>query len=299
MHKPKVRAFRIELAICIGAPLLVLAVIAIFGYGHIRSLRGEIAQRESVLDEIPVVEHRLQVAEQLLAPYRVRNGGKDKSGELSQQVSGLATEHGIKVKTVNAEKVMVPGSPHSLDYNLAMTGEGLGAILIHLIDSLDEPAQCVKVASLRLRPKTLRPIPVYDADLQFHYRFLPSQSLDGIAPTGNCHAQFNKLGVSLEALKKVAKEKKTLLDLTRLEMRSQPSSQELVRETPEAPISFKLNGIAEDGHRPLALTDRGVFGVGDSIDGYRVITVTKDHIVVEGRLGRRVLVTLYRNGETP
>lgn len=298
MARQKVRAFRVELAICIGAPLVVLAVIALVGYGRLGGLRGEIAQREAILDGIPVIENRLAVAEQVLGLYRLKNGGKDTSGELSQQVSALAAEHGIKVKSVNSEKVADPESPHSLDYRLAIAGEGAYGAGIRLLDSLEDPVQCVKIASLRLRPKTLLPVPSYDAEVQFQYRFLPLKAREGVAGGGDCREQFAKLGNVLDALKGV-RGKKTILDMTRLEKRSQAASRVPVVVVPEVPIAFRLNGIAADGQKPLALTDRGVFGVGDSIDGYRVIAVEKDRLIVEGRRGGQVIINLYRNGETP
>lgn len=299
MAKPKFRAFRFELAICIGAPLVVLLAIAIPGYVHIRSVKSDIRAREVLLDEIPVMERRLLVVSQMLAPYRVKNGGKDKIGELQQQVNKLAEEQGVKVKSVNAEKVAVPDSPSSMDYQVSLAGEGGLVGTIRMMDALDQPVQCLKVASVKLRAKSILPHPVYDAEWLFQYRFIPSKTVEEKAPRGGVAQPFQKLGDAVEAMKGLGKGRGRALDMARLESRMTAVAKEPEPVIPETPVSFRLHGIAEDGRGSLALTDRGVFGVGDSIDGYRVIQVAKDHIIVQSRQGRRELVPLYTNEANP
>ena len=298
MAKPRVRAFWFELAICIGAPLVVLLAIAIPGYYHIRNVKNEIRQRTALLDEIPVIEHRLSVVKQALAPFRVKNGGKDKSGELSQQVNKSAVDEGIKVKAVNSEKVVIPESPNSLDYRVTASGEGGLSSVIRMMDALDQPVQCLKVASVKLRAKSILPRPVYDAEWQFQYRYLPSKTAVAMAPAGGVAEPLKRLGVSVDALKSLGKDKGKLLDTAKLESRK-AAVQAPVALVSDTPVSFTLHGIAEDGRGSLALTDRGVVGVGDSIDGYRIITVAKDHIVVESKQGRRELVPLYTSEAKP
>lgn len=299
MAKPKVRAFRFELVLCVVTPIIVLLVIAIPGYLHIRNVKSEIQVRETLLDEIPVIESRLSVVRQLLIPYRVKNGGKDKIGELSQQVNKAAMDQGIKVKAVNAEKVVLAESPYSMDYRVSLGGEGGLVGMIRTMDALDQFGQCFKVASMRMRLKSSQPQPVYDAEWQFQYRYIPSKSGEAGFAGGLGPEQFKRLGVAMDAIKGFGKGKGSLLDTSKLENRNVSVAQETAPVAPEVPVSFKLHGVAEDGRGPLALTDRGVFGVGDSIDGYKIIKVEKDHIVVANRQGRREIVSLYTSESTP
>lgn len=298
MAKPRVRAFWFELAICIGAPLVVLLAIAIPGTSHIRTVKNDIRQREALLNEIPAIEHRLLGAKQALDPYRAKNGGKDKSGELSQLVNKAAVDEGIKVKAVNSEKVVIPESLNSLDYRVTASGEGGLSSVIRMMDALDQPIQCFKVASVKLRAKSILPRPVYDAEWQFQYRYLPAKTAVAMAPAGGVAELLKRLGVAVDTLNGLGKDKGKLLDTAKLASRK-AAVQESIAVVPDTPLSFKLHGIAEDGRGSLALTDRGVFGVGDSVDGYRIITVAKDHIIVESKQGRRELISLYKSEVNP
>lgn len=67
----------------------------------------------------------------------------------------------------------------------------------------------------------------------------------------------------------------------------------------EAPPAFRLTGIVRDGNRPLAMTDRGLVGVGDSVDGFRIRTIGNDYITVESPTGRKTRVTLYKSEAEP
>lgn len=299
MAKPKIRAFRFELAICIGVPMVVLLAIAIPGYVHIRTVKKEIQIQQSLLDEIPVIDSRLSMMKKILVSYRVKNGGKDKIGELSQLVNKTAVDQNIKVKSVNAEKVVLPDSPHSMDYHVAMGGECGLVGAIRMMDALDLNTYCSKVASLKMRAKSFMPQPVYDADWQFQYRYLPSKISEVGAPAGGGAEMLKKLGVAIDELNGFGKDKGTVLNTARLESRKVVVAQEPVPVEPEQPITFRLNGIAEDGRGSLALTDRGVFGVGDTIDGYKIVKVAKDHIVVESKKGRREIVSLYKSEASP
>jgi hypothetical protein len=299
MAKPKMRAFRFELAICIGVPIVVLLAIAIPGYFHIRTVKNEIQMQQSLLDEIPVIDSRLSMMKKILVSYRVKNGGKDKIGELSQLVNKTAIDQNIKVKSVNAEKVVLPDSSHSMDYHVAMSGEGGLVGAIRMMDTLDQNTLCFKVASLKMRAKSFMPQPVYDAEWQFQYRYLPSKISEARAPSGGGAELFKRMGVAIDELNGFGKDKGTVLNTAKLESRKVVVTQEPVFVEPEKPMLFRLNGIAEDGRGPLALTDRGVFGVGDSIDGCKIVKVAKDHIVVESKKGRREMVSLYKSEASP
>lgn len=295
MSKPKMRSFQIELAICIGAPLVVLLAIAISGASHIRTLKKDIRHREALLDEIPSIEQRLAAANQVMAPFRFNNGAKDKSGELSQQVNKAAMDEGIRVKVVNAEKAVYPESPYSLDYQVAMSGEGGMGAMIRMMDALDKPGQSIRVDSVKLMARSILPRPVYEADWQFNFRYIPAVAAQVASPPGSVDMELKRLAVAVDFLKGAGKRAVKVINTAKLESRRVPTAPASIPVAPDAPVSFRLHGVAEDGRGSLAMTDRGVFGEGASVDGYLIIKVAKDHIVVQNKRGQRELIPLYKD----
>lgn len=298
MAKTKVRTFRVELAICLAAPVLVLAVIAIPGYGHIRKLKADIAMREFWLNDIPAIEHQLAAASRVLASYRVSSEGKDKVGELSLMLSRAATEQGVTVKSVMAEKSFAPETPYYLDYRIPLIGEGKLGSVVRTMDGLDQPVQCLRVSLLRLKGRMFQKPRVYDVEWVYQARFVSTSAPEGKMLAGKMEDHLATLNGAIATLETIAKEKKRPLDTGTLDKRDV-----IVPDTPvgvmETPISFRLTGIVRDGNRSLALTDRGVVGVGDSIDGYEITAIGNDGIVVESPTGRKERVFLYKNEAKP
>jgi type II secretory pathway component PulC len=64
-------------------------------------------------------------------------------------------------------------------------------------------------------------------------------------------------------------------------------------EQPRPVALFVLNGIIRDKKNPLAMTDRGLFGVGDTVDGYKILSIADDQVMVQGDSGRQETVKLY------
>lgn len=295
----KAKAVRVELAICLLAPIVALAVIAIPGYGHIRQLKRDVTSQARLLDEIPLQRQGVEAATKALGPYRMRNGGKDKSGELSLQVSQAASREGITIKSVNADKVIPAPSPACVEYRIAMAGEGTLGPVIRVLDELDRPVQCLKVVSFRLRAKAFIPQTLYDVDTVFVSDSLLSTDVAASPLQGGLEARLGRVHEGVLAVEAKGKVRKPVLDTRKIDRRKLEIKEEVAPVLVDAPVGFRLNGVIRDGQKPLALTDRGVFGVGDSIDGYRIIKVADDHIVVMGRLGQQEKVPLYSTEAKP
>lgn len=294
-----VRTMRIELSVCLLAPVFVLALIAITGYGHIARLKREVAAQITSLAEIPLLETRLADAAKALDPYRLKNGGRDRNGELSLYVSQSGALHGMTVKSVIADK-MVPVSPAFMENRIVMGGEGTLGPLIRMLEDLNQPDRCFKVASLRIRARTFTPQTVYDVESVFVADFLGSSGADGTPLSGNLEANLGRLCDGTQAVLAKSKAPKAMLDTHKIDSRKMVAGEKVVPlAVPDETVGFKLQGIIRDGRAPLALTDRGVFGVGDYIDGYRVTKVADEYILVVGRQGRQERVPLYKAEVSP
>jgi hypothetical protein len=299
MTKPKVKAVRIELMICLLAPIVVLVLIALPGFGYVRQLRQEVDKQAAFLDKIPLQESRLKQAAKVLSPYRMLDGGKDLSGELSLQVSQAGTDKGVTIKSVNAEKVVPSPNPAFLEYRITMAGEGSLGAFIRTLEELSRPVKCHKVASLRLRAKTFIPQTIYDVDTVFVSDSLVSLEA-GVSPLSGSQSELlARLREGTLAVEAKANVRPPVLDTRKIDRRKIEIKDEVAPVISDEAVGFRVTGIIQDKRDPLVLLDRGVFGVGDTVDGYKIVNISKDHIVVVGRQGRQELIPLYKNEAKP
>lgn len=63
-----------------------------------------------------------------------------------------------------------------------------------------------------------------------------------------------------------------------------------------APSVFRLQGIAWHPTAPLAIVNKRTVGVGDTVDGRRVESVTREGVVLVGPDGDRLELRLYEPG---
>lgn len=299
MMRLTLRDVRVELALCLLAPALVLAVVMIPGFWQIGKMKGSVAKRSELLSEIPMLEFKLAKSIQALGSYRVHNGGKDKSGELSLQTSQPATEQGVTVKTVNTEKLGPAETPAALDYRVAMSGEGSLTSIICTLGMLERPVQCFKATSVRLRAKTFTPPMAYDIDCIFMSRCLVSRQDELAPPKGGMSEAVKTLDSALVALGSLAKASPPVLDTRRINTRKGIIIEEAEEATPEGPVPFRINGIVRNGRLPLVMTDRGVVAQGAVLDGYRILKIADDHVLVVSPQGRQEKLMLYQAEAQP
>jgi hypothetical protein len=60
---------------------------------------------------------------------------------------------------------------------------------------------------------------------------------------------------------------------------------------PPAPVVLKLNGILFSAHMPVAVINDSIAGVGDQVEGHRVLVIRSDQVIVEKDGARLVMTT--------
>lgn len=292
MRKGKIRLFRVELATCLLVPLMVLLAIFLCGYGYVIREKRAVMRPAALIQEVPLLESRLSLAQKALSNFRMSNGGKE-NGEWSHRVSQAASVKGVAVKSINVEKIVPQIAVSCNDYRIQVCGEGRMAAVVGWLDELDQPARCFRVAQLKMRPLKLGLAQVYEVETVITARAIAMLSSPGEEWPGRIEPALEKLNALIVAINQLAKTKWPELDTRTLDERDRCVKEERPSSTPLAAFSLKLNGIVKDGHTSLALTDRGVFGEGDTLEGYRILKVAADHIVVVEGEGRQTVVRLY------
>jgi hypothetical protein len=294
MRKGKIRLFRVELATCLLVPLAVLLAVIVGGYGYITREKKAVMKPVASLEKVPLLESRLSIAQKSLSSYRMKNGGKE-NGEWSHRVSQAASVKGVGVKSINVEKIVPQISVSCNDYRIQVCGEGRMAAAVGWLDELDQPARCFRVATLKMRPVKLAPNQVYELEAVINARAISMVSSPGEDWSGRIDPALEKLNKLTAAVNQMAKTKWQELDTRILDERDRCAITDKPSSTPLPVLSLKINGIVNDGRKPLALTDRGVFGEGDALDGYRIQKVANDHIVVVDGEGGQTIVRLYKS----
>lgn len=298
MIKPKIKVFRVDLALFFLVPLMVLVLISSIGFSVVGAEKGRVLRARAVLDEVPLLEAHLAAAQKVLGHFRMSNGGKE-NAEWSHRVSRAAASRGVEVKSVNTEKVLPQAVVSCNDYRVQVSGEGRLAAVLGWLDELDQPARCFKVASLKMRAVRVAPHFHYEVESVVNARALTLNSQPGMPLNGSIDGALERLNALVGDANLLVKTKWQELDSSRLEARERVLNDDLPPVVRAPPLVFKLTGIVNDARKPLALTDRGVFGEGDVIGGGRVLRIGDDHIVVENSAGKQVIIQLYHEGVTP
>jgi hypothetical protein len=297
MRKGKIRLFRIELATCLLVPVAVLLLIALVGYGTVVREKAKALRPAGLLEEVPLLESRLAAAHKALGGFRALNGGKE-NGEWSHRVSQAALLKGSTVTSVNVEKISPPAILSCNDYHIQVSGEGRMGAVLGWVDELDQPARCFRVAMLKIRPAKSASSSVYELEMVINARTIAMHSQPGQEWTGPFEPGLAKLNALTVAVNELAKTKWCELDTHVVDAREVRVSEGKVATPVVGPLVLKLTGIVRDGRTPLALTDLGVFGEGEAIDGAKVLHVGVDHIVIVDREGREKVFKLYKNEVT-
>jgi len=298
MNTPKVRFFSIELAICLLVPLVFLIAIILLGYGYVVREKRAVMRQVALMDEVPLLEERLSAAQKSLSCFRMINGGKE-NGEWAHRISQAASFRGVVVKSVNTEKITPQVIVSCNDYRIHVSGEGRMAAVVRWVDEMDQPGRCFKLASLKMRPVKLGPVSGYELETVIQARSITMHSQPGEPLSGRMEPALVKLNELTLAVNELGKTKWQELDTHALDERDVRVNDNTVPITPAVPLALKLNGIVKAEHKPLALTDHGVLGEGDMIDGYRIIHVAADYVVVENGEGHQDVVQLYRTEVNP
>lgn len=61
----------------------------------------------------------------------------------------------------------------------------------------------------------------------------------------------------------------------------------------QAEVTFRLRGIARDGSQPVAFLDDRTLGLGESIDGFKLVEIADESVTLQDERGRKHVVRLY------
>ena len=64
-------------------------------------------------------------------------------------------------------------------------------------------------------------------------------------------------------------------------------------------IAFKLTGIVGNKRAPLVLTSAGVAGLGEEVDGFKVVEIQETSVTFMDKGGRKLKVNLYKDAFGP
>jgi hypothetical protein len=298
MDQSQFRSGRLEFALCIAVPLVALAVTLIPGHWYCRHLSLNLAQRAAWLKKLPVLEGQLATAQQGLRPFAVVGVAGDKASELSLCANQAAETSGFTIRSVNVEKQAGTGSEPWSDYSVMIAGDGSLKSIIRTVDSLQHRSR-LRVAHVGFKADRLVPDVAYGVAMTLLSRNVAFSEKNQMHAFGLpvSMAQIDAMGVRLvqssEALKGREKAMREPLAMQALDSRKTWAGSLAPAEEPLPEVSFNLSGIIRDSKRPLAMTDRGVFGVGDEIDDFTIIAIADDKVTVKSRQGRREVLKLY------
>jgi len=302
MSRGKVRTGQLELVLCLAAPPVVVSIMVLFGFLYERNQARRLAQQDRLMTLIPVLEQKAGSAHQALKPFVSLEGTKDMAADLSLVVSDAAQKYGFAIGSANVEKQVGTGNGSWTDYKLTLSGEGALISLIALLDHLGQPQRRFNVAQVSLKATRLIPEMTCSADLILVSRVMTDQNRDlGIGPLRSitpvvAEELGAKVGEKSELVKSWATAPAVPLSLKQLQDRMDYVPVVPTQVEVEPQVSFRLTGIVREKNFPMIMTDRGVFGVGDEVDGFIIESIGVDKVSLVSKGGRHETVKLYKGG---
>jgi len=303
MNRFSIKSGTLAIAFGVGWPLLLLAAIWIPGGLYCRNGRKEIEEREKRVRYVPKMERQAAEARAALRPFSSANPLGERTAALSLAVNQAAQANGFAARSVNVEKQPGSGTDPWTDCKVSIEGDCTLKSVIGLLDTLEQPQRHLRVRQVILRAKVMASETVYDGDLVFLSRVVPAAQVGmggGGTKDDTSLAKLDELGGRLSVLAADVKAgenaRRAAIATLKLDGRKPVPVPEAA---PDAPVTFTLTGIVRSKDAPMALTDRGVFGLGEEIDGYEFVAIGKDSVTVKNRHGRRVTIPLYRDEAQP
>jgi len=302
MNRGKVKTGHLELAICLAVPLVVVLAMILTGFFYGRKQERRLAQRTALLNLVPELEQKMGAAKKALKPFVAPGVGKDMAADLSLCVSDAAQKHGFTIRSSNVEKQVEPGAGAWTDYKLTLSGEGSLSALIAMLDFLGQPQRRFQAAQISLRTTQLIPETTCSADLVLMSRVVVDRNGEfgvrqvGVTVPSKAEDIGAKLGKATEKVNSWIAEPVTPLSIKNLLNRVAYVAPAPSQVEAEPQVSFRLTGVVGNKTSPVIMTDRGVFGVGDEVDGFKVESISADKVSVISKSGRRETVRLYRAG---
>lgn len=287
------RAGWADVVISVLAPLVVLAAVIIPGRIYCLSKSQSLAAREACIEQVPVMEVQLAEARRVLREFTETEAGVDKASELTLVAEKASQEFGFTTRAANVTKQASPDTERWADYQLMINGGGSLKSIIGMLDYLENPVHRFQAKQVVLKANSIGASSQYEGSVVLSTRVLqpvPAASKPKRAITTaqamEQSERFNRLTIGLKSW--LSEKRDPLLASNSSRTTVNPIAQSL-----KPSRVFVLNGIARDSRNPLAMTDRGVFGIGEKVDGYTIVDISNDQVILSDSNGRREVVTLY------
>lgn len=257
--------------------------------------------RRTRLVQAQQLQGSLTQAREALKPFLGRVNG-EMAASLTLLVEQSATAAGFKARSVNVEKQVGDGAV-STDYRTTVSGEGTFPASVRFLDSLTAPGQPFRVVALSVNVQEFRSEPEYEIDMTLISRSVSAPpeaggtaglTTDGIAAILDRARPLTDRVKGWDHRKRLPLDTKPLAKHVWTVASSEPARQ---AETDVAPVV--LRGIIRDREKPLAMTDSGLFGVGDEINGSRIVAIQDDRVTLLHRNGKRETIKLYADEAKP
>lgn len=299
MSHGKVKTGHWELAICLTVPIVVIAAICLSRFVYCGKQEKLLAQRADLLNLIPVLEQKLGAGQKALMPFVAPGAAKDMAADLSLCVSDAAQRYGLLIRSSSIEKQVGADSGAWADYKMILTGEGPLTSLIAMLDYLGQPQRRFRTVRVNFKTTQLTPETSGLVDLILVSRVMADRSdNNGPAQMGAITLVMaenfgTKLSKSTEGVNAWFAGSAQSLSLKNLQSRATHVPTDTVQIKVESQVSFHLTGVIRDKKSPMIMTDRGLFGVGDEVDGFKIESIGADTVILVSQSGRREILRLY------
>lgn len=296
MNLSKLRSGRVEFAVCILVPIVVLAAIVIPVRRYCLDWNQDLLARQTRLDQAPKMEAELSEACRVLKAFSAPVADGDKAAELTQVAEKAAQDFGFTTGSANAEK-QEGESGSWFDYKVMFNGNGPLKSIIGMLDFLENPERRFQVAQATFRANKFGTGTTYDGSATLLTRtVLPAVTNEtGVAGKSVSTAQVIEQRARLRQVTGSVQSWMTEKRAPVLTLKPKKQAGQTLSGPATRVHLFVLNGIALDGKHPLAMTDRGTFGIGEKVDGYTVVAINDDRVVLVDPNGRRESVRLYKD----
>ncbi len=279
----------------IACPLLILFGFTITAHVRLGRIEEDQARRTALLKTLASVEPALHAGEAAARPFiaAVTSAG-DLTAELTQRASEVAQKSGFVVQSVTVDKPDASAGGCVAGGVLKVQGNGSVSQIERFMDAFESVPMRFSAGEMKLRARSLQP-PVYDATIAIRTcEYTGNKSSpQPVKSDAEMRADMSQLAARLTKGSAAFQDKVAQYSTHRLEMPANPQPGG-ARTSDRNLTGFHLTGIIRHPVNPLALTDDGVKGIGDSVGGGKIVAIGDDSVTIADASGKRLVVRLYQ-----
>lgn len=284
------------LAAFVIIPIVIVVGCAAPAFVYFKRVESDCDRRARLLQVAGDMEKVLQSGQDCVAALVARGpAAGDMNAELTQLANEIGQKSGFAVQSVTVNEQPVTGAGIVAPGLVHVKGSGTLPQLLRFIDAFESQSHRFKIVDLKLGAGTLQPA-VYEATcdimaVQFKAPRFPAASRGDLTinPVPGMRSAGDRLARAAAALNAMAFSRPTL----RIED-AKVASTVTGDSSPSAVFGeLRLYGVVQKAANPLALTDQGVKGIGETVDGGTIAAIDADSVTVVDGKGQRHVVRLY------